>query len=127
MVKGVIFDLDGVICFTDKYHYLAWKKLADRLGIYFDEQINNRLRGVSRMDSLNIILEKSNVEYTQEQKESFAKEKNDEYVKLLKNLSAKDVDNDTRKTLHKLKEMGIKIAVGSSSKNTPLILKQIDL
>jgi len=127
MVKGVIFDLDGVICFTDKYHYLAWKKLADRLGIYFDEQINNRLRGVSRMDSLNIILEKSNVEYTQEQKESFAKEKNDEYVKLLKNLSAKDVDNDTRKTLHKLKEMGIKIAVGSSSKNTPLILKQIEL
>lgn len=54
---GVIFDLDGVICFTDKYHYLAWKTVADKLGIYFDEVINNRLRGVSRMESLEIILE----------------------------------------------------------------------
>lgn len=57
--KGVIFDLDGVICFTDKFHYQAWKKLADRLGIEFDEKINDRLRGVSRMASLEIILEKS--------------------------------------------------------------------
>lgn len=56
--KGVIFDLDGVICFTDKYHYLAWKEMADEIGVYFDETINNRLRGVSRMDSLDIILEK---------------------------------------------------------------------
>ena len=56
---AVIFDLDGVICFTDKYHYLAWKALADEEGIYFDEQINNRLRGVSRMESLEIILERA--------------------------------------------------------------------
>ena len=56
MVKGVIFDLDGVLLFTDKYHYLAWKALADKLNIPFDEKVNNRLRGVSRMDSLNIIL-----------------------------------------------------------------------
>ena len=59
--KAVIFDLDGVICFTDKFHYQAWKVLADRLGIYFDETINNRLRGVSRMASLEIILERSAV------------------------------------------------------------------
>ena len=57
--KGVIFDLDGVICFTDELHYLAWKALADRLNIYFDREINQRMRGVSRMDSLNILLEKS--------------------------------------------------------------------
>ena len=57
--QGVIFDLDGVICFTDKYHYQAWKQVADDIGVYFDEQINNRLRGVSRMESLDIILEKS--------------------------------------------------------------------
>ncbi len=56
--KGIVFDLDGVICSTDRYHYLAWKALADRLGIYFDETINNRLRGVSRMASLDIILER---------------------------------------------------------------------
>ena len=57
--RAIIFDLDGVICHTDKYHYSAWKQLADEEGIYFDEEINNRLRGISRMDSLEIILEKS--------------------------------------------------------------------
>ena len=71
--KGIIFDLDGVICFTDELHYLAWKKLSDRLGIYFDKEINNRLRGVSRMQSLEIILERSKTSYTQEEKELFAK------------------------------------------------------
>ena len=74
--KAVIFDLDGVICFTDKFHYQAWKALADRLGIYFDEKINNRLRGVSRMASLDIILERATQEYTQEEKEAFAEENN---------------------------------------------------
>ena len=68
--KGIIFDLDGVICHTDQYHYQAWKKLADRLGIYFDETINHRLRGVSRMASLEIILEKYDRECTQEEKEA---------------------------------------------------------
>ena len=66
--KGIIFDLDGVICHTDHYHYQAWKKLADRLGIYFDEEINNRLRGVSRMESLEIILERSDKKYTEKEK-----------------------------------------------------------
>ena len=64
-MKAVIFDLDGVICFTDKYHYIAWKKLADKNGIYFDEDINNRLRGVSRMASLDIILENATKQYTE--------------------------------------------------------------
>ncbi len=64
----IFFDLDGVICFTDKYHFQAWKKLADEEGIYFDEEINDRLRGVSRMDSLDIILERAFREYTQEEK-----------------------------------------------------------
>ena len=57
-LKAAIFDLDGVIVFTDKFHYQAWKQMADEMGIYFDEEINNRLRGVSRMDSLEIILER---------------------------------------------------------------------
>ena len=75
MRKGIIFDLDGVICFTDDYHYLAWKELADREGIYFDKQINNRLRGVSRMASLEIILERAEKEYTAAQKEGMAHSK----------------------------------------------------
>ena len=89
--EGIVFDLDGVICFTDKYHYLAWKALADRLGIYFDEKINNRLRGVSRMASLDIILEKSDKTYTSEEKEEWATEKNNTYKDLLKNMSESDV------------------------------------
>lgn len=82
--KAVIFDLDGVICFTDKFHCQAWKALADRPGICFDGAINNRLRGVSRMASLDIILERSDKQYTQEEKEAFAAEKNDTYRELLK-------------------------------------------
>lgn len=73
--KGIIFDLDGVICSTDEYHYQAWQALADRLGIPFDKERNNLLRGVSRMESLNIILEKSDKEYTEEEKLAFAEEK----------------------------------------------------
>ena len=82
--KGVIFDLDGVICSTDHYHYLAWKALADRLGIYFDETINNRLRGVSRMASLEIILERYDGTLSEEEKLAAAEEKNNLYRELLK-------------------------------------------
>ena len=125
--KGIIFDLDGVLCFTDKYHYAAWKKLADRLGIYFDEKINDRLRGVSRMESLEIILEKSDKQYTAEEKVAFAEEKNKDYRELLKSMTPADVSQEVRDTLVKLHEQGLKLAVGSSSKNTPLILDRTDL
>ena len=126
-VKAVIFDLDGVICFTDKYHYLAWKKLADRLGIYFDELINNRLRGVSRMASLEIILERSDVEYTQEEKEAFAEEKNTEYRQYLMTMSPADLSDEVKNTLDALRAKGYLLAIGSSSKNTKLILEKIGL
>ena len=66
--QGIIFDLDGVLCFTDRYHFLAWKALADRLGIYFDEQINHRQRGISRMESLEVLLEQSPMSYSAEEK-----------------------------------------------------------
>ena len=74
--QGVIFDLDGVICHTDDYHYQAWKRLANKLGIYFDETINNRLRGISRMESLDIVLEKYHKTLTWEEKVKYAEEKN---------------------------------------------------
>lgn len=125
--KGIIFDLDGVICFTDELHYLAWKKLSDRLGIYFDKEINNRLRGVSRMQSLEIILERSKTSYTQEEKELFAVEKNAYYVESLKLMSEKDVEEDVVATLKQLKSNGVKIAIGSSSKNAKTILRRIGL
>ena len=125
--KAVIFDLDGVICFTDKYHYLAWKALADRLGIYFDEKINDRLRGVSRMASLDIILERATEEYTPEQKEAFAEEKNNTYRDLLKNMSPADLTDEVKNTLIALRERGYKLTIGSSSKNTKFILGQIGL
>ena len=122
--KGVIFDLDGVICFTDKFHYQAWKKLADRRGIEFDEKINDRLRGVSRMASLEIILEKSARAYSDAEKESFAAEKNDAYRALLENMGKSDVSEEVRDTLSELRARGVLLAIGSSSRNTPLILEK---
>lgn len=126
--KAIIFDLDGVICHTDKYHYLAWKQLADKLGIYFDEQINNRLRGVSRMDSLEIILERYQGEpLTQEEKVKLATEKNEIYKKFLLQMSPEDLSKEVRDTLNQLRNLGVQLAIGSSSKNARLILKQIGL
>ena len=127
MYKAVIFDLDGVICSTDEYHYLAWKKLADREEIYFDKIINNRLRGVSRMESLNIVLERASKEQSEEQKVEMATFKNDYYRELLLQMSPKDLSDNVRTTLLTLKEKGIKIAIGSSSKNTKTILTQIGI
>ena len=125
--KGIIFDLDGVICHTDKYHYMAWKNLADSIGIYFDEQINNRLRGVSRMESLEIILERSNKAYSDKEKEEFANKKNDMYKELLNKMSENDLDKKVKETLDILKERGYKTAIASSSKNARLILSKLNL
>ena len=126
-INAIIFDLDGVICFTDQYHYQAWKELADAEGIYFDEKINGRLRGVSRMESLNIILEKASKEYTQEEKEMLAAKKNESYVRLLEKMSPSDLSDEVKNTLDTLRQRGYKLAIGSSSKNTKKILKQIGL
>jgi len=126
--KAVIFDLDGVICHTDRYHYMAWKKLADKLGIYFDEQINNRLRGVSRMESLEIILERWQGEpLSEEEKIRLAEEKNTLYREFLKQMSPRDLSQEVKDTLDNLRMNGFKLAIGSSSKNSKFILNQIGL
>lgn len=126
--QGVIFDLDGVICHTDEYHYQAWKVLADKLDTYFDREINNRLRGVSRMDSLEIVLERYTGEsLSQERKVELATEKNEIYRQLLAQMSPKDLSAEVADTLNKLREMGLKLAIGSSSKNAPFILERIGL
>jgi len=126
-IEGIIFDLDGVIVSTDHYHYLAWKALADELNIPFNEIDNERLRGVSRMESLEIILEKSDTIYSLKEKEAFAQKKNKLYQQYLKQMTVNDLSNEVKETLNKLKKKGIKLAIGSSSKNTMLILKQIGL
>ncbi len=125
--KGIIFDLDGVICSTDHYHYLAWKALADRLGIYFDETINNRLRGVSRMASLDIVLERYDGTLTDEEKLAAAEEKNSTYRELLKQMMPADLSDEVKQTLDALREKGLLLGIGSSSKNTKFILSRIGL
>jgi beta-phosphoglucomutase len=127
MIKAVIFDLDGVIVSTDQLHYEAWKHVADQEDIYFDEKINHRLRGVSRMDSLNIMLEKADKTYSESEKEKLAKTKNDYYVDLLKQLSPNDMLPHVYDVLLNLKEQGIKIAIGSSSRNAKTILKYLGI
>lgn len=127
MIKGVIFDLDGVICFTDEYHYLAWKSVADEENIYFDRTINNRLRGVSRMESLDIILEKASKTYTAEEKVALATRKNDIYKTYLEKMSKANRSDDVIILLEDLKKEGFKLAIGSSSKNTKMILKQLEI
>ena len=126
--QGIIFDLDGVICHTDRYHFLAWKQIADQLGINFDDRINDRMRGVSRMDSLEILLEEYHGEpLNAAQKAALAEKKNQLYVGLLQNMGEADLSEEVRKTMDTLRSRGRKLAIGSSSKNTKLILKRLGL
>lgn len=125
--KGIIFDLDGVICSTDKYHYLAWKNIADSIGVCFDEKINNRLRGISRMKSLEIILERSERHFSEDEKKSLTDTKNEQYRELLMDMSPADLSYEVKSTLDSLRRKGIKLAIGSSSRNAKLILDRLGL
>lgn len=124
-MKAFIFDLDGVIVSTDKLHYRAWKQMADKEGIYFDEKINDRLRGVSRMDSLEIVLERATKTYTEQEKVKLAEFKNEIYKQSLTLLTENDRLEGVTETLEVLREKGFLLAIGSSSKNAKPILKQI--
>ncbi|MBQ8428797.1 MAG: beta-phosphoglucomutase [Clostridia bacterium] len=126
-MKGIIFDLDGVLIHTDEFHYRAWKTIADKIGAPFDRERNNLLRGVSRMESLEIILEKVSTQYTPEEKKALAEEKNGVYRELLKTLTRADVAEEVRTTLAALQQKGWKLAIGSSSKNARFILEQVEL
>lgn len=126
-IRAIIFDLDGVICSTDRYHYLAWKALADRLDIPFDEQKNKLLRGVSRMDSLEIILGNRSSHFSEQEKWELAEEKNRIYREYLQTMRPSDLSEDTRYALQTLRKRGYLLAIGSSSKNTRQILTQLGL
>lgn len=129
MFKGVLLDLDGVITDTAEYHYLAWKKLADELGITIDREFNEKLKGVSREDSLRLILEhgKRESDFSETEFQQLAKSKNDNYVEMIQAVSPKDVYPGILELLKELKNAGIKISLASASKNGPFLLKQMAL
>ena len=126
-IRALIFDLDGVLCATDGYHYLAWKDLADRLRLPFDRQLNDRLRGISRMDSLNVILNAAGKKLPEEEKLRLAEEKNEIYRRYLQRMTPASVPPEVRPVLEALRERGYLLAVGSSSKNAGTILERTGL
>ena len=125
--KGVIFDLDGVLTDTAKFHFVAWSALADSLGISIDEQFNEDLKGVDRMTSLDKILEYGGVKLTQEEKLRYATAKNEYYKELISSMTSDDVLPGVLDRLSELREMGLKIGLASASKNAPAILKFLNL
>ena len=122
-ISAVIFDLDGVIVHTDIYHYNAWKRLADRLGIPFSQEINHRLRGVSRMESLDIVLSGADRRFSDGEKQAMAHEKNETYKTFLRSMKPGDVPAVVTDTLERLRRGGFRLAIGSSSRNAGLILR----
>jgi beta-phosphoglucomutase len=124
---GCLFDLDGVLVDTAVYHYQAWKALANSLGFDFTEEQNEHLKGVNRMRSLDMILEWGNVSKTDEEKAELAKVKNEQYVSMISKMTEAEVLPGTLPLLEQLKAAGIKIALGSASKNSGLILERTNL
>jgi beta-phosphoglucomutase len=127
MKKGFIFDLDGVIVDTAKYHYLAWKKLANELGFEFTKDQNELFKGVSRKRCLEILLEIGNRTATQEEFDTWMIEKNVDYLKYIENMDASEILPDVPKVLAFLKGQNIPIALGSASKNAQPILEKVGL
>ncbi|MDE3742933.1 beta-phosphoglucomutase [Maribacter polysaccharolyticus] len=125
--KGIIFDLDGVIVDTAKYHYLAWKKLANELGFEFTEEQNEMFKGVSRKRCLEILLDIGQVKATQEQFDQWMVEKNEDYLAYIAQMDASEILPDVTKVLEYLKSKDVPIALGSASKNAKPILEKVGL
>ena len=126
-IRGSVFDLDGVIVDTAKYHFLAWKRLADQLNIPFTERDNERLKGVSRMDSLDIILDIGRMKMKKEQKEKYARLKNEWYIDYISRMTPDEILPGSIELIEEMKSAGIKTALGSASKNTPMILNRLGM
>ncbi|MCV2394405.1 beta-phosphoglucomutase [Actinotalea sp. M2MS4P-6] len=126
-LRGVIFDLDGVLVHTDELHFQAWSATADRLGIPFTRADNDRLRGVSRAESLDIVLSLGGAEVSETEKEVLADEKNQLYRRLLETMTPDDVSPEVRAALGTLRAMGLRLAIGSSSRNAKVILDKVGL
>lgn len=129
MLRAVIFDLDGVVTDSAVYHYQAWKGIADRLGIPFGEEYNEKLKGVSRMESLNLILDngRGRERYTEEEKEAWAVEKNENYKKLISQITPDNLMPGIGRLLKELKSEGIRTGLASVSKNAGVIIGQLQI
>jgi len=127
LIQAALFDLDGVVVFTDRYHYLAWKRLADEQGWDFNEQVNNDCRGVPRMASLQVILDHNGVALPDDRKRELAARKNGYYQDLLKSIDESDLYPGAVEFLHRLRDCEVKLALCSSSKNAPTVLDALEL
>ena len=126
-MRAAIFDLDGVIVDTAKYHYLAWKRLANQYGFDFTEADNERLKGVSRTRSLEILLEIGGLSVDAAAKQVMAAQKNHWYVEYIQRMDASEILPGAAEYLQTLRNRGVKTAIGSASKNTPLILERLGI
>lgn len=126
-IKACLFDLDGVLVDTAKYHFIAWRELAEELGFVFTEQDNERLKGVSRAASLNILLEIGGLELSEEEKARLAEQKNNRYVEYIAKMDSSEILPGALSFLKECREAGIKVALGSASKNAMTILNNTGL
>lgn len=126
MIKGFIFDLDGVITDTAELHYDAWKKLSDEMNWEFDRELNEKLRGISRMDSIHVIMDHNGVTLDEPTVVELATKKNDIYVESLDNMTPDDYLPGARELLTHLRSEGYRVALGSASKNAHKVLKQLN-
>lgn len=126
-MKGFIFDLDGVIVDTAKYHYFAWKHLADQLGISFTEEDNEHFKGVSRRRCLEILLEMGGLQVSQGQFDTWLREKNEDYLSYIAKMDASEILPDVPRVLEYLRKRGVPMALGSASKNAKPILEKVSL
>jgi beta-phosphoglucomutase len=126
-IGACIFDLDGVIVDTAVYHFLAWKRLADQLGIPFTKEDNERLKGVSRMASLEIILEIGGRKLNDNRKQEYAMLKNNWYIDYISKMTSDEILPGSLRFINELRDANVRVAIGSASKNTPLILKQVGI
>jgi len=128
MIKAVLFDLDGVLVSTDQYHYQSWKKLSDEEGFdFFDQEFNDKFRGVARMECVEIITKASGKNYSPEQKQELADRKNRYFVESLLSVTTEVLLPGALSALHELKSRGIKTAVASNSRNAVTIIKQVKI
>jgi beta-phosphoglucomutase len=125
--KGLLFDLDGVIVDTAKYHYIAWKEIADELRIRFTKEDNERLKGVSRVQSFEILLQIGNLSMLDKEKEIYCNKKNEIYVEYIKKLKTNEILPGVKEFLETARKKGYKIALGTASKNSKIILDRLNL
>ncbi len=126
-IKGLIFDLDGIITDTAEYHYLGWKQLAEEEGMEFDRDFNEKFRGVSRLECLDLLLEKNNREITFEKRKRMAERKNNYYNEYLKTIDRNNLLDGIFDILQRSKRAGYKMAIASASKNTKTVIEKLDI